>query len=118
MGRVSHLSLFCRSAIDRLCNLYLIGIGLELVRQQIDRGNYVIAAVRDTTKCLELLEISARADPDQLQITEVKIAEEESVKHWASDLKTRKISHINVLWNNAGTGGDGSGVLGATKGHM
>lgn len=73
------------------------GVGLEITRLLANRGDKVIACCRQPAKAKALSEIEGDVD-----IREVAVGEDESVKQLSSALKDLS---VNVLINNAGTMG-------------
>ena len=73
------------------------GVGLEITRLLADRGDKVIACCRQPAKAKALKEIEG-----DLDIREVAVGEDESVKQLSRALKDLS---VNVLINNAGTMG-------------
>ena len=73
------------------------GVGLEITRLLANRGDKVIACCRQPATAKALSEIEGDVD-----IREVAVGEDESVKQLSSALKDLS---INVLINNAGTMG-------------
>lgn len=74
------------------------GIGLELVRQMLGRGDRVVAASRKGSDALRAL---ASAQPDRLLILELDPGSEESVVRARRQLGDR-IDALDMLINNAG----------------
>lgn len=79
------------------------GIGLELTKRYLDRGDRVLACCRDPKSAPGL---DALASNDNLSVHEVRVADGDSVAKLASSLKGQT---IDVLLNNAGTPGPAPG---------
>jgi len=79
------------------------GIGLEFVRQFLDKGNKkVIATARSLPEATELNKL-AEASGGRLVVMELDISSEESIKKWAHRLAAElDDEHVDVLVNNAG----------------
>jgi len=88
------------------------GIGLELVRQLLDRDTteFVFAASRSGSKQLKDL-----ANHPKLKLVELDVSDEETIKKAAEKLKPYK---INVLVNNAGVNASGSSLTTTSEGAL
>lgn len=57
------------------------GLGLELVKQLLERPNVrVVAAVRNPTKATTLQELAAGTDSGRLMVVRLDVAEEQSIQ--------------------------------------
>jgi NAD(P)-dependent dehydrogenase (short-subunit alcohol dehydrogenase family) len=74
------------------------GIGLEFVRQWLERGSQVIAAARNPGSSSALSALLDR-HPDHLRVMQADVADERSVELMASALGN---TEIDILINNAG----------------
>lgn len=83
------------------------GIGLELVRQYLERGDSVDAAVRQLDKAQELSALADKAG-GRLRIFAVDIARDESVQAFADALGD---TMVDMLINNAGVSGGWEGFF-------
>ncbi|MDG1138734.1 MAG: SDR family oxidoreductase [Opitutales bacterium] len=75
------------------------GIGLELVRQCLSRGDRVWGSCRDIRKAKELC--SLRDDSENLSIFALDVCDQQSVENAFSGMKSNGIK-IDLLFNNAG----------------
>jgi NAD(P)-dependent dehydrogenase (short-subunit alcohol dehydrogenase family) len=75
------------------------GIGLEFVRQYIDRGDRVFAACRDPNRAAELKELAAD-EPKRLTVLPMDVADAASIRA-AHDALRLHADAIDVLINNA-----------------
>lgn len=82
------------------------GIGLELVRQLVQRGDTVEATARNPGSATELKGLRDRA-PDRLRIHALDVSDDRSVEAFASALGGEA---IDLLINNAGVGSFGDGL--------
>ncbi|KAL4440648.1 hypothetical protein ABPG77_000357 [Micractinium sp. CCAP 211/92] len=76
------------------------GIGLELVRQLLARGNTVIATARKPDAASELRALQPGTG-SRLHLTQLDVAAPESVESWAAGVKALA-PHVDLLVNNAG----------------
>ena len=76
------------------------GIGLEFVKQYLDRGYSVIAACRDIDSATELAEMSKGSA--ELRLLQLDVASEESMQNFAAALGNQA---IDIFINNAGVYG-------------
>lgn len=76
------------------------GLGLELVRQLLARGDNVIACCRNLDAAEALHEL-ARAHPDQLQLKAVDVADPASINALADEVG-HAFDALDLLINNAG----------------
>eukprot|EP00892_Ulva_mutabilis_P005271 jgi/Ulvmu1/3115/UM015_0155.1 len=76
------------------------GIGLEFAKQFIDKGNHVVAAVRDPDSSPGLKQLKA-SHAKQLTVITLDVADTASISSWASSM-AEKFSSVDVLINNAG----------------
>lgn len=81
------------------------GIGLELTRQMLARGDSVIAAARHPKKAEDLESLRAK-HPDRLRVLPVDVSSDKSVKALAESVT----SAVDALINNAGTSGESSSL--------
>lgn len=77
------------------------GIGLELTRQLVARGDEVEATVRDRSRAGELVEL-ARGSDGRLRVFECDVADDESVRAFTDALGD---AALDVVVNNAGVSG-------------
>src|SRR5688500_3903707 len=75
------------------------GIGLELCRQLLPRGERVEAAVRDPARAAALLELAA-ASPS-LHVHPCDVADDASVEAFARKLAEEDPGPVDLLINNA-----------------
>jgi len=73
------------------------GIGLELVRQYLERGDSVHAGVRDPASAAELAALVASSG-GRLQLGACEVSDEASVRSFAAGVK----GPVHLLLNNAG----------------
>ncbi|CAK0786478.1 hypothetical protein CVIRNUC_009691 [Coccomyxa viridis] len=73
------------------------GIGLELVKQLLARGDVVVAAVRDPSKASNLNALNAA----NLHVIKLDVEKPETIKEAAATLE-KQFSSIDCLINNAG----------------
>nr|AYM52801.1 developmental C-signal protein [Simulacricoccus ruber] len=73
------------------------GIGLERVRQYLERGDSVHAGVRDPASAAELAALGAQ-HTGRLQVAACDVADEASVRSFAAGVK----GPVHLLLNNAG----------------
>jgi len=86
------------------------GIGLELVRQYLARGDRVFAGVREPQRAEELKKLSGK-----LVVVQLNVADENSIRS-ARDAVKRQTDRIELLVNNAGINPPyGEQKLGALK---
>jgi NAD(P)-dependent dehydrogenase (short-subunit alcohol dehydrogenase family) len=74
------------------------GIGLEFVRQWLERGSLVIAAARDPSSSNELSALLDRYTEQQLRVMQMDVTDERSVELLANSIGN---TQIDVLINNA-----------------
>ena len=74
------------------------GIGLELCRQLLAKGNRVEAACRSPSDALEALRASSDG---ALTISTVDVSDEASIEAWAKSVRARR-ERVDVVINNAG----------------
>ena len=72
------------------------GIGLELARQHLARGERVFAGARDPDRAGELNSLKGK-----LSVIQMDVADEASIRA-ASEAVTREVQSLDVLINNAG----------------
>ena len=75
------------------------GIGLEMAKQLIAKGNHVDAACRSASDELRALEASSEG---RLTISTLDVSDPASIDAWASGLKARGVTRVDVCVNNAG----------------
>jgi len=75
------------------------GIGFELTKQLLARGDHVIAAVRDPSKASALQSLPNAA---HLDIVKIDVEHPESIKEAAAALEAKYPDGVDVLINNAG----------------
>lgn len=75
------------------------GIGLEFVRQWLERGAKVIAGARNPNAASDLSTLLDRYTEKRLRLIELDVADERSVEHLASAIGN---TEIDILINNAG----------------
>jgi NAD(P)-dependent dehydrogenase (short-subunit alcohol dehydrogenase family) len=75
------------------------GIGLEFVRQWLQRGAHVIAAARNANSATELHQLLEQYSHHKLRILPLDVADGRSVENMASVLGN---TEIDILINNAG----------------
>ena len=78
------------------------GIGLEFVRQLLNRGARVCAACRQPGKALKLTELAA-AHPGRLSVLPLDLGKERSIAEFARETGALTES-LDLLVNNAGAG--------------
>lgn len=76
------------------------GIGLELTKQLLNKGNFVIAACRNHDKANDLLRLKADK-PDELTIIELDITENSSIKAAASAV-LNEVDELDLIINSVG----------------
>lgn len=76
------------------------GIGLQWVKDLLKQGNTVIGTARDPSTAAAFKELSGQY-PDKFVPTALEASSPDSITAWADGLKG-KVSHIDVLVNNAG----------------
>ena len=76
------------------------GIGLELVRQCLDRGERVFAGCREPQEAAELKTLAATA-PDQVTILALDVTAEATIDTAVERLQAA-VSGLDLLFNNAG----------------
>ena len=76
------------------------GIGLEVARQSLARGDRVFAAVRDPAGARELAAL-ARDTPERLDILPLDLADERSIQA-AADATASRTESLDLLVNSAG----------------
>jgi NAD(P)-dependent dehydrogenase (short-subunit alcohol dehydrogenase family) len=74
------------------------GIGLELVRQYLGRGDRVFAACRDPERAEHLRGLGG---PDRLTVTAMDVADEQSIREACKAVRAQT-DGLDVLVNNAG----------------
>ncbi|EFN58591.1 hypothetical protein CHLNCDRAFT_140767 [Chlorella variabilis] len=92
------------------------GIGLQLVRQLLSRGNTVFATARQPSKADELQKL-VDGSSGQLTVLQLDVASPESVEKWAAALKART-PHVDLLVNNSGVRDEWSGLEEVTAADM
>jgi len=81
------------------------GIGLELCKLFLEKGNEVRAGCRVESDELAAL---ARASNGRLTVSHVDVGDERSIAEFAAGLKAAGVEHVDVVLNNAGVvGSDG-----------
>jgi NAD(P)-dependent dehydrogenase (short-subunit alcohol dehydrogenase family) len=75
------------------------GIGLEFVRQWLDRGAHVIATARNVSAAADLQALLDRYTHHKLRLLPLDVADGRSVEHLAGVLGN---TEIDILINNAG----------------
>ncbi|CAK0780445.1 hypothetical protein CVIRNUC_005056 [Coccomyxa viridis] len=75
------------------------GIGLEYVRQFLEKGNSVVATARTLAQAAELHKLAKKES--KLMLTEVDVSNVDSIKVWARKLK-EEVTQVDYLINNAG----------------
>lgn len=76
------------------------GLGLEFVRQLVQRGAKVFATARSPEAASELQSL-ARANPERLTLLRLDVTDEESIRQTAQEVR-RLTSSLDLLINNAG----------------
>ncbi|KAI3436581.1 hypothetical protein D9Q98_005997 [Chlorella vulgaris] len=76
------------------------GIGLEFVRQLLDKGNTVIATARQPAAADALQKLASTSD-GRLLLTQLDVSDPSSISQWAADVKS-KVQHLDLVVNNAG----------------
>uniref|UniRef100_A0A383VPJ6 Short-chain dehydrogenase/reductase SDR n=1 Tax=Tetradesmus obliquus TaxID=3088 RepID=A0A383VPJ6_TETOB len=81
------------------------GLGLEFTKQLLDKGNTVVAAVRNPSA--GLLQLEQAAPEGRLHVTQLDVSSTASITRWAGGLRDncRGLRHVDVLINNAGVYG-------------
>lgn len=79
------------------------GIGLEMTRQLIGKGNRVVVACRGASgkSAAKLKELQKKVEPGKLLVTELDVAEPSSIDAWATSLR-KQVDKVDVVVNNAG----------------
>jgi len=78
------------------------GIGLELCKMFLSKGNVVHAACRRSSDDLEALRATSGG---RLKISQLDVSDEGSIERWARELKASGTTHLDVVVNNAGVVG-------------
>jgi NAD(P)-dependent dehydrogenase (short-subunit alcohol dehydrogenase family) len=78
------------------------GIGLELCKMFLSKGNVVNAACRRSSDELEALRATSGG---RLKISSLDVSDEGSIERWARELKASGTTHLDVVVNNAGVVG-------------
>jgi NAD(P)-dependent dehydrogenase (short-subunit alcohol dehydrogenase family) len=73
------------------------GIGLEFAKQAAKKGARVICGVRSPAKAADL----KAAPGNSIEVLELDVSNDDSVKAFADQLRTR-VKSIDILINNAG----------------
>jgi NAD(P)-dependent dehydrogenase (short-subunit alcohol dehydrogenase family) len=81
------------------------GIGLEFVRQLLERGDRVIAACRHTARASELNRLSGQY-PGHLKVLPLDVSEQRSIDELVREIDMLGLN-IDVLVNNAGVLAEG-----------
>src|SRR5690349_20373654 len=81
------------------------GLGLELVRQLLERGDRVIAAVR-VPETAEALQALSSRHAGSLNVLKLDVADEKSIAPFAQSV-ARHTDAIDLLINNAGINSSG-----------
>ena len=76
------------------------GLGLEFVKQYLEKKNIVIASSRDPHKYKDLIELKNKYE-DNLIIIELDVSKEDS-RNTAFDKVSNQVGRIDLLINNAG----------------
>jgi NAD(P)-dependent dehydrogenase (short-subunit alcohol dehydrogenase family) len=76
------------------------GLGLEFVKQFLEKGNIVIASSRNPHKYSELKELKEIYN-ENLVIIELDVAKKDS-RSWAFEIISRNFNNLDLLINNAG----------------
>ena len=79
------------------------GIGLEITRLLLRRGDRVVGTCRVPGSAVELQQL--KADGEKLEIVELDVLYEHSIKS-AAEATRKKIDKIDLLFNNAGINGN------------
>jgi NAD(P)-dependent dehydrogenase (short-subunit alcohol dehydrogenase family) len=87
------------------------GIGLEFVRQLLERGETVLATCRDIDKAEELLVLNAKFE--KLELFELDVAKDDSLANFPKRLEGRA---VDVFINNAGVYGPRGASFGQVNG--
>ncbi|CAL5224415.1 g7097 [Coccomyxa viridis] len=77
------------------------GIGLELVRQVVARGDHVVATARKPDESTELQEL-AKAHKDAIKIVQMDVQDADSIKAAAKAIEEYHPNGVDVLINDAG----------------
>lgn len=77
------------------------GIGLALTQQLLERGDSVIAGVRNPHRA-EALQALAKEYPDRLEIIRLEVTDDDDIQRCREHLQNRP---VDLLINNAGTYG-------------
>lgn len=75
------------------------GIGLEFVRQLVQKGNTVIATSRRPTEAAELQELVSKGS--SVHVMELDASKSESIDSWSREVQ-QCVDHVDVLINNLG----------------
>ena len=81
------------------------GLGFELVRQCLARGDRVFGTCRDVEAATELQELATN-HPDQLTIIELDVTDEQAIDRCVEIVQSHT-THVDLLFNNAGISPDG-----------
>ena len=84
------------------------GVGLELTRQSVQRGDKVWAGCRSPEKATDLEDLSA-IYPGQVTIIPLEITNEESIADCAAQIAT-EIDRLDIIFNNAAIYSDGENI--------
>lgn len=76
------------------------GIGLEITRQLLYRGNNIVATTRQPKEASELDQLRA-LHSNRLTVTELDVSNPQSIQSWAAELKNIH-KHFDLVINNAG----------------
>ena len=90
------------------------GLGLELVKQYLNRGEKVFATCRDSSKSVELESLRKSADGN-LEIIELNLFSDESINQVSKAIDDQP---IDLFINNAGMMGTRNIPLGAVSGSI
>lgn len=80
------------------------GIGYELVRQLVKRGDVVVGAARSPETASNLKELESSAS-GRLHLVKMDVENPETIQSAAASLEKRFPQGIDVLINNAGVSG-------------
>jgi NAD(P)-dependent dehydrogenase (short-subunit alcohol dehydrogenase family) len=80
------------------------GIGLELSRQLVERGDRVFAGYRDTSTASRLLKLASQK-PSHLTAMEMDVTDERSIDGAFGEV-SHYVDALDILVNNAGVGSD------------
>ena len=83
------------------------GIGLELVRQHLERGDKVYASCRSPEQAIDLNNLQPQF-PDGLVVLPMDVTSNKAIKSAANMINGFE-SGLDLLINNAGVGGDNAG---------